>query len=76
MSCCPHPVERHAFQGCANCSCCVTWVDHPNRERDKSPEGLSTLKWRNAMVSVTLPDGGVDQMPRWRANSLGLQERP
>lgn len=37
--CCEHPVERHAYNGCANCSCCVRWAVHPDRERDASPEG-------------------------------------
>lgn len=29
--CCPHPVERHAYSGCANCGCAVPWSDHPGR---------------------------------------------
>ncbi len=29
-NCCPHPVERHAYNGCAECGCIVMWCDHPD----------------------------------------------
>lgn len=41
--CCPHPVERHAYNGCANCGCAVTWTEHPDRAKDMSIEGLMAL---------------------------------
>lgn len=30
VRCCPHGVERHAYNGCANCSCSVRWPEHPD----------------------------------------------
>lgn len=38
MACCPHPVERHAYNGCASCGCSVTWSEHPQRDLDTTPE--------------------------------------
>ena len=35
-SCCSHPVERHAYNGCANCGCSVRWPEHPGRFFDMS----------------------------------------
>lgn len=35
--CCPHPVERHAYNGCADCPCKVPWRRHPGRDSDTSP---------------------------------------
>jgi hypothetical protein len=46
MSCCPHPVERHAYNGCANCGCSVRWDEHPDRDKDTSPEGVDALEAR------------------------------
>ena len=40
MSCCPHPVERHAYNGCAECGCGVRWDEHPDRALDASPAGI------------------------------------
>jgi hypothetical protein len=39
--CCPHPVERHAYNGCANCGCSVRWPEHPDRDLDTSPEAIA-----------------------------------
>lgn len=36
MSCCPHPVERHAYNGCADCRCNLAWNQHPDRHVDKN----------------------------------------
>lgn len=36
VPCCPHPVERHAYNGCAECGCSVRWDDHPNKELDET----------------------------------------
>ena len=74
VPCCPHTVERHAYNGCADCGCACRWVDHPERERDTSPAGRSAIAYRNHVVWVTLPDGGRDRMPRHRAIELGLKE--
>lgn len=46
IPCCPHPVKRHAYNGCANCSCNVRWDEHPDRARDTSPEGVAPNRWR------------------------------
>jgi len=35
-NCCPHLVERHAYNGCADCGCAVRWIDHPDRDLDQS----------------------------------------
>jgi hypothetical protein len=48
VPCCPHPVARHAYNGCANCGCGVRWVEHPDRDRDISIEGDATLAMRRA----------------------------
>ncbi len=34
--CCSHPVERHAYNGCADCGCGLRWDEHPNRDMDTS----------------------------------------
>lgn len=34
LPCCPHPVERHAYNGCTDCGCDVPWNEHPDRDRD------------------------------------------
>jgi hypothetical protein len=41
MPCCPHPVEHHAYNGCADCSCGARWSEHSDRDRDTSPEGIA-----------------------------------
>ncbi len=46
MACCKHPVERHAYNGCANCGCSMRWPEHPDRDQDESIEGLSELERR------------------------------
>ncbi len=46
MSCCPHPVERHAYNGCADCGCGVMFLQHPDRHRDTTPEGRAAVaRW-------------------------------
>jgi predicted nucleic acid-binding Zn-ribbon protein len=48
-ACCPHAVERHAYNGCADCGCNVRWDEHPNRDSDTSPAGheaLEARQWR------------------------------
>jgi hypothetical protein len=37
MTCCAHPVERHAYNGCADCACGVRWSEHPDRDSDTTP---------------------------------------
>ncbi len=32
--CCPCGVERHAYNGCADCRCPVAWNQHPRRDFD------------------------------------------
>ena len=41
--CCPHSVERHAYNGCANCGCAVRWDEHPDRDHDRSEAGIQAL---------------------------------
>lgn len=41
--CCSHSVERHAYNGCADCVCCVTWGEHPDRARDISSGAVAAL---------------------------------
>lgn len=43
MSCCPHPVERHAYNGCADCGCNVRWPEHPDRALDVAAPLLVAL---------------------------------
>lgn len=42
--CCQHPVERHAYNGCAECGCGVPWTKHPERDYDTSEGGLEANK--------------------------------
>lgn len=42
-ACCPHPVERHAYNGCANCGCGVQWTEHPDRDKDRSEAAFITF---------------------------------
>lgn len=39
VSCCPCAVERHAYNGCADCPCDVPWYEHPERDTDTTPSG-------------------------------------
>ncbi len=67
ISCCPHTVERHAYNGCADCGCGVTWSEHPDRALDTSRDGVAANARRGkkspaqldreiaAMVTVGLP---------------------
>lgn len=48
VDCCRHPVERHAYNGCANCGCGLRWDEHPDRVRDTSLEGIAANKARAA----------------------------
>jgi hypothetical protein len=34
VACCSHPVERHAYNGCADCGCAIPWTEHPDRDLD------------------------------------------
>ena len=43
--CCPHPVDRHAYNGCAECGCNVRWEQHPDRDRDQSPSARAERWW-------------------------------
>jgi len=38
VRCCNCSVERHAYNGCADCSCGVPWTQHVDRDRDHSIE--------------------------------------
>lgn len=38
--CCPHPVERHAYNGCADCGCNVRWTEHPERDKDMTASAV------------------------------------
>ena len=51
MSCCPHPVELHAYNGCARCGCNVQWTEHPDRKHDVAAPLLVAL-WTEGRVDV------------------------
>lgn len=40
--CCSHGVERHAYNGCADCFCAVRWTEHPRRSMDLSAPAIET----------------------------------
>ena len=44
VKCCVHPVERHAYNGCANCGCSVRWDQHPDRDQDRSESAWDVLR--------------------------------
>ena len=52
--CCACPVERHAYNGCANCGCCMPWWQHPDRDSDRSesahPARIAELERLRARV--------------------------
>lgn len=52
--CCPHPVGRHAYNGCADCACNVSWIEHPDRESD--PEFPSIVERR---IRAGIPVGDL-----------------
>jgi hypothetical protein len=58
-NCCPHPVERHAYNGCAECGCCMRWDEHPDRDLDESEAARVErvgLRAENARLTVLLAD--------------------
>ena len=44
--CCVHSVERHAYNGCADCGCGVLWTEHPDRDLDMSQAALDARAFR------------------------------
>jgi hypothetical protein len=44
MPCCEHPVERHAYNGCADCGCSMRWTEHPDRDKDTSAAGVAAIE--------------------------------
>jgi hypothetical protein len=47
MTCCHHPVTRHAYNGCADCGCNVRWTERPDRESD--PDFQRTVENRSRL---------------------------
>ena len=73
--CCPHPVERHAYNGCANCRCGVRWDEHPDRDLDTSPEGRSALEDRKRPASHLRSDDHDDgPIVRWVHRAAAARE--
>lgn len=50
--CCPHPVTRHAYNGCANCGCAVRWIDHPDRDADPELPSINATRARMGLPPV------------------------
>jgi hypothetical protein len=58
--CCDHPVERHAYNGCAECSCNVLWVEHPDRDYDTSEAGLEANKMYRDRLQTQLEEARAE----------------
>lgn len=54
--CCQHPVERHAYNGCANCGCSVQWLNHPDRNNDHSKSATDARLARIASLELELEE--------------------
>jgi predicted nucleic acid-binding Zn-ribbon protein len=68
--CCPHTVERHAYNGCAECGCNVRWTEHPERDYDTSDAGLAANKAHRERL-----ERRIDELSTLRAEHERLGER-
>jgi hypothetical protein len=62
-ACCIHPVERHAYNGCADCGCAVCWTEHPDRDLDMSPSAIEARAFRlskHSAAPITLAKADIE----------------
>lgn len=56
-ACCAHPLERHAYNGCADCGCCIRWSEHPDRDLDKSDSAQIARMHSTGLPAPVFVDG-------------------